>query len=763
MSRLSSAPHAALFRIMAGLLLGAAAFAPAGHAQEGGLCETFEQVGSTSGFAACPDRPQVTVSTDTANGIDGSYLLLQDLSGPSQACNVSPRFTGNWLEKVGQCGRLCFDFRLFYAGQNPDGSTPTVYPRIVIVGPAPTNVNRAVFRAFNPVTMADGWVRICAPIRPLQPGETTLPANADGEWRMPDSSGSNFANTNIANWNATIGNVTEFRLPIDYSPQPSERAGYDNFCFEPGGCGADTPPPSCLAVTPAEVSCVAGQPVVALTLTPAPGTSPDAVEITATTPGVSVVPAGPQAFGSPVVAQILGAAPGSTVSLMVNTIENGAGAVAGSDLCCLGETQLQIPADCTPANGGPVGDGGSAGNAGGAGQGQGVDLALEKTQVPTPAQVGWVAWYLDVTSNGPGTVPAAAGLSVQDQVPAGVTITSAGSADFTCSPVPVTGPATLTCSYSGIGPIPPGPVGRITIEATWDTQETPAPGENCATLAMTAPDAPTDADPQNDSACAPTHTGNARQSGQPEPEAPPALTLAKHGPRRCAAGENCNYTISLTPRPGREAPPLVLFEDEARGTSGARLVVGGRKRGVRCFSRGKARRLCLLEGAAVTRPIRIPATVALPRSARGTVRQCVRGVDPVTLEGAMLVRLVQIRLRQLGLYKGPIDGAAGRGTRAAIAARLREAGLDMPPRMALRDRAFLRSLFGPPALSGTPRCARTRIVPPRSTAPGPNRPPKDEAGGSDKPATCLPPFVPDERGGCRPMILIGPSAPKDVH
>ena len=765
MSRLIPAPPAALVLLPAALLL-ATAFAPAGQAQQGGLCETFEQLGNTSGFAACPDRPQVNVSTDAANGIDGPYLLLEDRSGASQACNRTAQFTGNWLDKVGQCGRLCFDFRLFYAGENPDGSTPTVYPRIVIIGPAPTNVNRAVFRAFNPVSMADGWVHICAPIRPLQPGETTLPANGDGEWVMPDASGGSYAGTNTANWNATIGNVTEFRLPIDYSPQPSERAGYDNFCFEPGGCGAEPQPRSCLAVSPSEVSCVGGQPVVALSLSPAPGTTPDAVEITATTPGVSVVPAGPQPFAASVVAQILGAAPGSTVSLMVNTVENGAGAVAGSDLCCLGETQIRVPTGCVSTGGDQGNDstGVAGGGTGGNSQGPTVDLALTKTQVPTPAQVGWVAWYLDVTSNGPGTVPAAAGLTVRDQVPPGVTITSAGSPDFTCAPVPVTGPATLTCSYAGNGPIPPGPVGRITLEARWDERQNPDPDQNCAALALTGPGAPTDPVPQNDSACAPTRADGGRQAAPP---AAPALTLGKQGPRRCVAGGNCNYTVSLVPGEGREAPPLVLFEDAASGVAGARLVVGARRKGVRCIARGKARRLCWLDGTAAAGPLRIPATVALPRSARGRLRQCVRGVDPVTLEGAALIRIVQARLGRLGLYKGAIDGAAGRGTRAALAAYLRRTDFDLTPRAALGDRAFLRHLLGPPALSGKRRCVTTEILPPQTATPGKGTPRKGgdhgKDKGSDKPAGCRPPLIPDGKGGCRLMILLGPASPKGVH
>ena len=116
---------------------------------------------------------------------------------------------------MGGCGQFCFDFKVFKSGTPPGPITPSF---TIWAGPA-----RATFVANFTVTASDPWrQKICAPINLIQSGEN-LPSSASGEWRINPT-----GNAYSANWNSIIQGVTMVQLPIDWTSDPSEEAGYDN-------------------------------------------------------------------------------------------------------------------------------------------------------------------------------------------------------------------------------------------------------------------------------------------------------------------------------------------------------------------------------------------------------------------------------------------------------------------------------------------------------------------------------------------------------
>mmetsp|Transcript_11103 Transcript_11103/g.23697 ORF Transcript_11103/g.23697 Transcript_11103/m.23697 type:complete len:711 (+) Transcript_11103:134-2266(+) len=241
----------------------------------GPFCVKFNDPPDTEGFAPCPgvfDNIDVLPSTgispsygdDPVNPLSGdNYLHVKDKSGGSLACGTGADYTGDWTSFASsKCHDLCFDAKLFRDGchsgvatcsLNADGTGYfiDIYPYIMLQG-GPPNYYRAVFKAYDFMTDEDGsspeWRRICAPLAPLNDaGE--LPSNADGYWYMatPNDilSGSSPvagpASPNSA-WPDLLSDVTAIQLPIDFTGNPAERAGYDNICMVEKDCEDDCDP-----------------------------------------------------------------------------------------------------------------------------------------------------------------------------------------------------------------------------------------------------------------------------------------------------------------------------------------------------------------------------------------------------------------------------------------------------------------------------------------------------------------------------------------
>ncbi len=232
----------------AAAVVGLSAIAGAGGVQE--CCVDFSDQ-TTAGFAPCPTAPNIQVTT-AQPGPSGAatdfYLRLRDLSGSSVACGPGI-CGGNWAEYAqGNCGAFCFDIRLFndgcFAG-NPlcdtQGWIP-ITPSFTILGGGFV----ARFTANNFITTdagpAGGWHTICAPIG-FTDTTGNLPTGPDGVWTM-------ITGTN-ADWNTLLANVQEIRLPIDFTANPAEIAGYDNLCLRRDQCG-------CMEVTTTELDCIPG-------------------------------------------------------------------------------------------------------------------------------------------------------------------------------------------------------------------------------------------------------------------------------------------------------------------------------------------------------------------------------------------------------------------------------------------------------------------------------------------------------------------------
>lgn len=324
--------------IVASTLLIALAFAacttagPAA-AQSGPLCTAFgEGTGGLDSWGACSTAPNIVVTTSNVGSMGGAgdyHLHLRDTSGASAACSTDQKYLGNWVEKMGGCGQFCFDFKLFKSGVPPGPVTPsfTIW----------NGGQRATFVANFTVTENDPWRHICAPIKLIEPGEN-LPSGASGSWQIaPTGNGYNAA------WNTTIQGVTMMQLPIDFTSNPSEEAGYDNLCMTPGGCGEKPKPPEikgCLQDSKVAVKCN-GDGTYTVTLSGS-GFSGTDITMTSQTSGVTVTPP-QQPWSATTTWTVSGATPGQTVVLTANATKIGGGKEPGTDQCCSGEIKIVMP------------------------------------------------------------------------------------------------------------------------------------------------------------------------------------------------------------------------------------------------------------------------------------------------------------------------------------------------------------------------------------------------------------------------------------
>ncbi len=303
-----------------GVALGAFGSGGAAVAQSAPICDRFD-TGALDGWGPCPWAPHIAVTTSTSGGESPSnpYLKLNDLAGASAACSANPNYLGDWNAKMGGCGQFCFDFKLFVEDQGSVTPSFTIWSG---------TVNHATFVANFAVTTNDPWRKnICAPVNLA----ASPPSNAQGYWVVSGGT-----------WNSIITAVTMVQLPIDWTSDPNEEAGYDNLCMSPGGCG-ETPPPvidGCLKDSKVAVTCNPdGTYTLTLSGSSFTGTT---ITLTSQTPGVTVTPP-QQPWAATTTWTITGATPGETVILTANATNTGGGSVPGTDQCCSGQITIVMP------------------------------------------------------------------------------------------------------------------------------------------------------------------------------------------------------------------------------------------------------------------------------------------------------------------------------------------------------------------------------------------------------------------------------------
>ena len=424
-------------------------------AQSGPICSKFDS--GLDGWAACSWAPNVTTTTTTSGGIgtNDPYLQITDKSGASRVCSSDPKYLGNWVERMGGCGQFCFDFKVTSSGQPPAVVTPSFTIH--------SGANKATFYANFQVAIGDtSWhQKICAPI---MLGDSA-PPSPNGHWVI--SSGT---------WNSIVTNVTQVSIPIDFTSSPSEVVGYDNICMSPGGCGEKPKDEitGCLKESKIAVTC---NPDGTYTLTLSGDGSPGSITtLVSQTPGVTVMPQ-QQPSAATTTWTINGATPGQALALTANTTKVGGGAAAGSDQCCNGEIKIVVP-DCNPKP--PI------------------DLKVEKENTPAAGQGnGFNVW---VTNVGAPITFAPGELTVKDIIPAGLNIFSQSSPNWTCIPIPATGPATITCTYNLAGSLGTGAqlTDSLVFAGVLTNHEQPL--KNCAVVSIAA-SVGKDTNPANDQAC----------------------------------------------------------------------------------------------------------------------------------------------------------------------------------------------------------------------------------------------------------------------
>jgi hypothetical protein len=319
-----------LRRIILGLTTGIALAVSAlgsvtpADAQAAPLCTRFgADASSLDGWGPCTAAPNIVVTTSNVGSIGGAgdyHLHLRDTAGASAACSTNGNYLGDWNQKMGGCGQFCFDFKVFQSGTPPGPITPSF---TIWSGP----VNHATFVANFTVTSNDPWRQhICAPVNLAG----SPPSNAQGHWVVTGGT-----------WNSIITAVTMIQLPIDWTSDPSEEAGYDNLCMNPQSC--EPPPPvidGCLKDSKVTVKCNPdGSYTVTLTGAGITGTD---MTMTSQTPGVSVTPP-QQPWAATTTWTVTGASAGQTVILSANATKVGGGSAEGTDQCCSGEIKIVMP------------------------------------------------------------------------------------------------------------------------------------------------------------------------------------------------------------------------------------------------------------------------------------------------------------------------------------------------------------------------------------------------------------------------------------
>ena len=238
----------------------------------------------------------------------------------------------------------------------------------------------------------------------------------------------------------------------------------------------------CLKDTKAGVRCNPDG-TYTLTLSGA-GFTGNEITLTSETPGVSVTPP-QQPWAATTSWTLVGATPGQIVKLAANATQIGGGSQPGTDSCCSGEITITMPECPKPPP---------------------VDVKIAKTAVPTliglPAGTHW--FDLTVTNAGAAFNYPAGTITVTDNIPAGMTVTSATGTGWLCLPPTVVGPNSLTCTYTPSGTLAAsGSFPPILVKTTTTG---PGPFENCATVGLSASSGLVDTDPANNTSCVSVRT-----------------------------------------------------------------------------------------------------------------------------------------------------------------------------------------------------------------------------------------------------------------
>jgi Domain of unknown function (DUF5979)/Domain of unknown function DUF11 len=199
------------------------------------------------------------------------------------------------------------------------------------------------------------------------------------------------------------------------------------------------------------------------------------ITLTSQTPGVRVMPP-QQPWAATTTWTISGATPGQLVTLTANATNVGGGSEPGTDQCCSGEIKVVMPECPKPP----------------------IDVKVDKENTPSGGQGnGFNVWVTNVGAPitfGPGE------LTVKDVVPAGLTINTQTSTNWTCNPLPAVGPATITCTYNLAGTL--GTNGQLTDSLVFNgvLSNHQQPVTNCAIVSIAA-NVGIDTNPSNDQAC----------------------------------------------------------------------------------------------------------------------------------------------------------------------------------------------------------------------------------------------------------------------
>lgn len=201
------------------------------------FCETFNQFSNTTPVGTACDaiyhsglvnnwggRNIDGISyrdTNSQNGAGDYYLYLDDGgcgNGGTYAFN-DVDYSGDWISMVPQGeGCFCYDLRAFHI----QTGTITGYNSLRIHdGTNPGNSTlTATFVISQPIDVALGWQRTCAPIELSSGGN--LPSNADGQWVINTGS--------AADWDTLITGVRSVSFYVDVA-SGNELWGIDNICI----------------------------------------------------------------------------------------------------------------------------------------------------------------------------------------------------------------------------------------------------------------------------------------------------------------------------------------------------------------------------------------------------------------------------------------------------------------------------------------------------------------------------------------------------
>ena len=133
--------------------------------------------------------------------------------------------------------------------------------------------------------------------------------------------------------------------------------------------------------------------------------------------------------------------------------------------------------------------------------GEEFDVSLKKSFEQDPGEVGKGTFTLAITNEG-APFDATGAISVTDDVPAGMTISAATATDWTCLPLPITGPGSLTCNYTGTSMIETGDTTQVVLAATAGSVMVHGPQLNCAGVSLSATSGYVDSNAGNNEDCA---------------------------------------------------------------------------------------------------------------------------------------------------------------------------------------------------------------------------------------------------------------------